>query len=209
MAFTDGDLRPALLGAVPSTAAEAEALVRTIHPGHEVTPSEGGFLTRLSYPPDNVTYATVLAGAEILCDNRLVLNRPSELPAHLVKLGADRRILMHGMHSGVDWHCFAVWENGTLIRSLSLSPGGGIAENIGEPFAFERSFWAGDHPVDPDPGDEDEELYPLPFHPLDLGEEALRALFGFVLESYPNPDDINADSVRLHGFLVRERRGTD
>jgi len=49
----------------------------------------------------------------------------------------------------------------------------------------------------------------LPFHPLELGEEALRALFGFVLEGYPLPDDINADVVRLHGFLVRARLGTD
>ncbi|MET8151818.1 DUF6928 family protein [Actinoplanes sp. NPDC049668] len=209
LAFTDGDLRPALLGATRSTPAEAEALVRTIHPGHEVTPAEDGFLAELSYPPDNLTYATVLAGAEILSDNRLVLDRPSQLPEHLVKLGTGRRIVMHGMHSTVDWLCFAMWENGNLIRSLSLSPDGGIAENIGEPFAFERPFWAGEHSVEPNPDWEDEEPYPLPFHPLELGEEALRALFGFVLEDYPHPDDINADAVHLHGFLVREQFGRD
>jgi hypothetical protein len=206
LAFTDGDLRPALSGAASSTPAQAEALVRTVHPGHEVTPAEGGFLSRLSYPRGTLTYAAVLAGAEILCDNRLVLDRPSELPEHLIKLGANRRILMHGMHSTVDWLCFAVWDSGRLIRSLSLSPDGGVAENIGEPFAFERPFWAGEHPVEPDPDWEDEEPYPLPFHPLEMGEEALRALFGFVLEGDPHPDDINADAVRLHGFLTQPER---
>ena len=59
---------------------------------------------------------------------------------------------MHGMHSVVDWLCFAVWEDGRLIRSLSLSPDGGIQENIGEPFAFELPYWAGEHPVEPVPG---------------------------------------------------------
>ena len=36
-AFTDGDLRPALLGATPSGVAEAEAVVREIFPGYDVT----------------------------------------------------------------------------------------------------------------------------------------------------------------------------
>ncbi|TQJ25489.1 hypothetical protein FBZ33_5842 [Micromonospora sp. A202] len=40
------------------------------------------------------------------------------------------------MHSVVDWLSFAVWENGVLIRSLSLSPDGGIQENIGKPYDF-------------------------------------------------------------------------
>ncbi|WP_405605221.1 DUF6928 family protein [Streptomyces sp. NBC_01410] len=42
---------------------------------------------------------------------------------------------------------------------------------------------------------EDEEPYPLPFHPLDLGEEALRALCGFIQEGRPEPDDVDADGA--------------
>jgi hypothetical protein len=40
----------------------------------------------------------------------------------------------------------------------------------------EAPYWAGERLV----GDEDEQdgIYPLPFHPLDLAEDALRALFG-------------------------------
>jgi hypothetical protein len=208
LAFTDGDLRPALLGATLAAAAETEELVREVLPGYEVT-LVGETTLDATYPPDDVTYATVLPGAELLCDRRLVLDRPSELPEHLLRAGTGRRIIMHGMHSVVDWLCFAVWEDGTLIRSLSLSPGGGIAEDFGEPFDFERPYWAGEHPVEPMPGLPDEDPYPLPFHPLDLGEDALRALFGFIIEGVPGPDDINVEAVHLHEFRVADPSGTE
>ncbi|WP_233196954.1 MULTISPECIES: hypothetical protein [Micromonospora] len=207
LAFADSDLRPTLLGATPSAPAEAEALVRKVFPGYDVT-LVGDSTLDTTYPPDDITCATVLPGAEILCDRRLVLDRPSELPAHLLQAGAGRRIIMHGMHSVVDWCCFAVWENGKLVRSLSLSPDGGIEENIGEPFDFERPYWDGGHPVEPVPG-WSEDPYPLPFHPLDLGEEALRVLFGFVLEGRPEPDDILAETVHTHEFRVADPSGEE
>ncbi|WP_174535041.1 DUF6928 family protein [Micromonospora chalcea] len=207
LAFTDGDIRPAMRGAGRSERAETEALVRRIHPGHVVEPADDDTLLDGVYPPDGVTYATVLAGAELYCDRRLMLDRPSELPEHLRLAGAGRRIVMHGMHSAVDWLGFAVWEDGVLVRSLSLSPDGGIQENIGEPYDFELPYWAGEHSVEPIPGWHDQDPYPLPFHPLDLGEEALRALFGFVVEGRPSPDDVDPDDVHLHGFRVTDPSG--
>ncbi|WP_407642923.1 DUF6928 family protein [Actinacidiphila yanglinensis] len=59
----------------------------------------------------------------------------------------------------------------------------------------------------PWPDEEDDEPYPLAFHPLDLGEEALRALCGFVREGCPEPGDIDAESIPLHGFTVRDPSG--
>jgi hypothetical protein len=32
----------------------------------------------------------------------------------------------------------------------------------------------------------------------------LRALFGFVIEGYPHPDDVDAEAVHLHGFRVTD-----
>ncbi|MBC6457493.1 hypothetical protein HKK72_06215 [Actinomadura sp. HBU206391] len=208
LAFTERDIRPALLGATRSERAETEMLVRQVHPGYDVEPVDDSTLWN-TYPPDDITYATKLAGAEVFCDLRLALDRPSELPEHLRKAGEGRRIIMHGMHSVVDWLSFAVWEDGVLIRSLSLSPEGGIQENIGKPYDFELPYWAGNHPVEPVPGWPDEGPYPLPFHPLELGEEALRALFGFVVEGYPDPDDIDPAGVHLHGFRVTDPSGED
>lgn len=201
LAFSEGDLRPALRGATRAERSEVETLVRRVHPDHAVAPAADGTLLDGVYPPDDMTYATVLAGAELFCDRRFMLDCPSELPVHLLEIGAGRRIIVHGMHSVVDWLGFAVWEDGELVRSLSLSPDGGVTENIGDPYDFELPFWAGEHPVEPVPG-WDDGPYPLPFHPLELGEEALRALFGFVIEGFLEPDDVAPEEVRLHGFRV-------
>lgn len=206
LAFADGDLRSALLGATRSERTKVEGLVRQIYPGYLVASVGDGTLSDDLYPPDDITYATVLAGAELFCDRRLVLDYPSELPEHLRNAGAGRRIIMHGMHSVVDWLCFAVWEDGRLVRSLSLSPGSGIQQNIGKPYDFELPYWAGEYSA---PGWPSQEPYPLPFHPLDLGEEALRALFGFVVEGRPRPDDIDAEAVHLHGFRVTDPSGEE
>lgn len=111
------------------------------------------------------------------------------------------------LHSGVDRLCFTVWEDGKLVRSLSLSPAGGIMENLGEPFPFERPYWDGEHPVEPIPGWPDQDPYPLPFHPLELGEDALLALFGFIIEGLPQPNDIDTDAVHMHEFRVTEPSG--
>jgi hypothetical protein len=204
LAFTDADLIPVLRHATACGVAEAEEVVRLAHPGFDVVRMGESTLFDWPYPPDDITYATVLAGAEVLCDRRLVFNRPSDLPPHLRAAGIGRRIIMHGMHSGVDWLCFAVWEDGELVRSLSLSPDSGIVENIGEPYAFELPFWAGAHPVVPGLELPDQGPYPLPFHPLELGEEALRALFGFVIEGTPDPVDLDAQTIALHGFRVTD-----
>jgi len=209
VAFADGDIRPVLARATRSARAETEALVRQVFPGYAVVAADGTGLGDGVYPPDDVTYATVLPGAAILCDRRLSFDRPSELPEHLRQAGAGRRIVMHAMHSVVDWLAFAVWEDGELRRSLSLAPDGGIQENIGEPYGFERPYWAGERPVESIPGWPDEGPYPLPFHPLDLGEDALRALFGFILEGRPSPEDVDAYSVPVLGFRVTDPSGAE
>ncbi len=37
----------------------------------------------------------------------------------------------------------------------------------------------------------------------------MRALCGFVREGRPEPDDVDADDIRLHGFRVRDPHGPD
>jgi hypothetical protein len=60
--------------------------------------------------------------------------------------------------------------------------------------------------VEPMPGWPDQDPYPLPIHPLELGEEALRAFLGFIIEGYPHPHDVDAEAVHLQGFQVTVRR---
>lgn len=208
LAFSDGDPHAALRNAARSDTADVIARVRELHPGYEVTSLGGGSLGDYVYPPEDTSYATVLPGAELFCDRRLFAGLPSRTPARLLRAGADRRVVMHGMHSMSDALCFAVWENGDLVRSLVLSPDGGVTENIGEPYEFELPYWAGERPVSSMwPGADDP--YPLPFHPLELGDDALYALVGFSLARRRGPDDFDPFGVPLHGFGVADPSGRE
>jgi hypothetical protein len=101
----------------------------------------------------------------------------------------------------VDWFAFAIWaSDGTLRRALSLSPNSGIIENTGTPLDFEGPFWAGERPVET--AGFSGQRYPLLFHPLELGEETLRSLFGFNYEGIYHDDDPDLWSVVLAGFTV-------
>jgi hypothetical protein len=156
-------------------------------------PSDGALFDDC-YPPEGVVYAGSFPGIDILCDRDVMHYLPSEFPARYLDAAAGRRVILHAMHSVSDTFAYAIWESGHLVRSLCLSPADGITENIGDPLPFEAPYWAGEHPA----GDR----YPLPFHPLQFGETALRAIFGFVIEGRRQPADIDAESVKLAGFEV-------
>lgn len=204
LAYADGDVVPALKAAGEPQAERTAELVARLFPGRRTELTQGGVLGESTYPPEGITYAAGFPGVDLVCDRRLMFDRPSELPAHLLEAAAGRRVVAHAMHSVSDWLAFAVWEEGRLRRSLSLSPDGGIAENIGDPFPFEAPYWAGERSVETDP-EWDEEPYPLPFHPLELGNEALRALFGFPLEGRPSPEGVDPDEIPLLGFGLTDR----
>ena len=71
------------------------------------------------------------------------------------------------------------WDDGVLKRSISVNPVGRVWENIGNPESFELPFWNGDHPVDG--------AYPLPFHPLELSDAALRSVLGLLYVGSSRP----------------------
>lgn len=209
LGYADGAVPDALrrvAGAEPDRE-RTHAMVRRLYPGWEVTSAADGTLDD-TYPANGTAYAGSWPGLDLVCDKGVMLDFPSQLPARLVEASRGRRLVLHAMHSVVDWLAFAVWEDGRLVRALSVSPEDGITEDIGEPLPFERPYWAGERPADvvPWPGEE-EEPYALPFHPLELGEEALRALFGFTVEGRPDPADVHQGSVRLRGFALRDPAG--
>jgi hypothetical protein len=82
-----------------------------------------------------------------------------------------------------------------------LSPDDDIIEDIGVRLPFEESYWNGEHPAeDPDEELAEEERYPLPFHPLELGEAALREFFGYQLEGYVDLELLRPETVPLLRF---------
>jgi len=118
-------------------------------------------------------------GISILAAKEFAIDHPSKLPAPFISAGGSGTIYLHAMHSVVDWLAFAQWIDGKLVRSLSLSPDSGILEDIGQRLPFEGPFWSGQNPVTVDDEKDD---YPLPFHPLEMGEAALKEFFGHQLE---------------------------
>jgi hypothetical protein len=197
LAYAAEDPVESLRLAVEPDPAATLALVAATHPGWSGTASSASTLDEGCYPEQGTLYAGSFPGIDVLCDRDVMNYRPSEFPGRYLDVAAGRRVMLHAMHSVSDSLTYAVWEHGALLRSLVISPAG-IAENIGTPLPFEEPYWAGERPV----GDG----YSLPFHPLDLGNDALRALLGFILEGRTQATDIDAGAVRLTGFSVPPER---
>jgi hypothetical protein len=196
---------PSVLRRRPALDREAtERLVERLFPGRAATALEDVSLLD-GDPPDDRVHAAVWPGATVVCSGEVGVDRPSAVDPRFVEEGAGRSTYLHAMHSVVDWFAFAVWEpDGRLRRALSLSPDNGIMENAGEPLPFEEPFWSGARPADDD--EDEDDPYPLPFHPLELAEEALGSLFGFVYEGPASVETIDPDDIPLAAFALKSRR---
>jgi hypothetical protein len=157
-------------------------------------PGEPTTLDSGIYPRNEVT-ALRVPGLDIVGADDVLAWLEQPLPAQVAQAVGSRRLIVHQMHSVNDSMGFGVWQSGKLVRALGMDPENGIFINEGEPTAAEEPFWRGDHPEDDD--------YPLPFHPLELAEELLRAELGFVLEGMPRPDDIDPYDIPMFTFTRR------
>lgn len=154
----------------------------------------------LSYtcPFDKEVIAGRFPGLTVLAADEFCIDNPSHLDPKFIDAFSSGTLYLHAMHSVVDFFGFAVWKNGILQRSLSLSPDSGVLDDIGPRLPFEMPFWAGEHPaIDPD--DEDDS-YPFVFHPLELGEAALKEFFGYQLEGMIDPSLIEPMDIPLMVF---------
>jgi len=152
-------------------------------------------------PPDDELHIACFPGVSILAAREFGIDYPSKLPEPFITEGTHGAIYLHAMHSVVDSLAFAQWMNGTLVRSLSLSPDSGILEDIGQRFPFEEPFWSGQHPATED----EEDAYPLPFHPLEMGEVALKEFFGYQLEGFIDAAPLHPESIPLLKYKRRSR----
>ncbi len=196
LVYADQDARVALSARPQLDRARTATFARTLFAGETLTPQDDGTLLDTS-PPDDEIVIGCFPGVTIVAAKECGVDRPSTLSRRFIDAGKRGRVTLHAMHSSVDWFAFACWSEGTLMRSLSLSPDSGVIEDVGAKLPFEQPYWGGEHPaVDP----EEDEQYPLPFHPLELGEAALDALFGFQLEGGMMSALIDPEDVVLMRF---------
>lgn len=176
--YADGDARAALDRRPPLDRAATARLARTLFPGEKLAPLEDGDLS-FTCPPDDELCIASFAGVAVVAACEFGLDHPTQLPRRFLAAGAAGTVTLHTMHSAVDFFGFAHWRGGVLVRALSVSPDSGVLDDVGARLPFELPYWAGERPaVEPGSGEE----YPLPFHPLELGEAALAEFFGYQLE---------------------------
>jgi hypothetical protein len=204
LAFADGDTAEALRRCETSDPVAAASLVRRLAPGWQVEPTEDESLAEATYPPMGIVYVLSVPGLDIVCGLDFMRCNGSALPERVLTEGTDRTIIFHRMHSGTDSVEIALWNEGILVRAIGIDGVSGVVEDVGEPLPFEAPFWAGQHPHEPEKFivGAGPSPFPTPFHPLDLGNEAVRALFGFIVEGRRSPNDVDPWTVRLHGFRV-------
>jgi hypothetical protein len=163
--------------------------------GAEVDEIEPLTLDLAIWPKPGIVCAASLPGLEVVSSRELAQYQPSRLTDRISHMAAGRTAYGVFMHSAEDWTAFAVWSGNDLIRALSLSPDIGIMEDAGEQLPFEIPFWGGEYPV----GDHAPN-YPFPFHPSELGNEALKIFFGFILEGRRDASCFDPEEVSIPAF---------
>ena len=198
LAYVDGRAPDILKSNPQLDRAATAAMAAKLFPGEKLEPFGDG---NLSYtcPPNHEVHIGCFPGLTVIAAKEFAIDYPSRLPSRFLEAATGHTMYLHAMHSVVDWFAYAIWVNGTLERSLSLSPDNGILEDIGPRRAFEEPYWAGRHPVVID-SEEDETEYPLPFHALELGEAALLELFGYQLEGVIDPGQVQPERIPLVRF---------
>lgn len=197
--YADHDARSALASSPQLDRVATAELAARLFPDERLIPLDDGRLT-FACPPNSELMIGCFSGVSIVAAKEFATDFPSKLQQRFIDSGMNKIVTLHAMHSIVDWFAFAQWKNGKLVRSLSLSPDSGVLEDVGARFPFEEPYWSGQRPV---VNEGEESAYPLPFHPLEMAEDALKELFGYQLEGYVDPSLLEPESITLARFTRR------
>ncbi|HEY4372468.1 MAG TPA: hypothetical protein VGN52_11140 [Burkholderiales bacterium] len=199
LVYSDGDVASRLKGKPAPDREAGAALAARLFPGETFEPLDDGDLSYTN-PPDDEIFIGVYPGVTVVAAAEFGIDYPSRLPRSFIANAAGNTVHLHAMHSVVDWFACAVWKDGQLTRSLSLSPDSGVLEDIGAHLPFEEPYWAGRHRAIAPEDDDPEHPYPFIFHPLDLGEAALIDFFGYCIEGRVDKQIVQADEIALPRF---------
>ena len=200
IAYFDDDPK-AVLASRPELDREAcRQLAERLFPNVPLNDNGNGSLELLN-PRRNQVLVGCYGGLRIVAHNELAIDYPSKVDRRWLDPSLGRTAYLHATHSVVDWFAFGLWEDSRLIRSLSVSPDGGVQEQIGAPLAFETPYWGGQFPVEVDEG---REPYRLAFHPLDLSDASLLQHLGFQFDGYPKDWVCDPADVAIARFAIEK-----
>src|SRR3990172_449107 len=197
LVYANGSPREILKSSPQLDRGETVRLAGVLFPSEKLSPLEDGDLS-FTCPPDDEVHIGCFAGLAVIAAKEFGIDYPSKLQSKFLKSAPGQTIYLHAMHSVVDWFAYAVWSDGQIQRSLSLTPDSGVLEDLGSRLPFEEPYWSGQHPVFD--SDEEESDYPFPFHPLELGDAALGELFGYHLEGAIDPTLLEPETIPLLRF---------
>lgn len=182
------DLRRPVLDRELTDSIVGKLFPRTAYAEHgEVSLIEGGF------PERGELNVGAFEGGALIATRDAYLFNPSKLNHRYLKAATADTVVLLTQRPFYDMFAYARWVHGSMIRSISVNPVGRVREDVGTPEPFELPFWNGDHPADGD--------YPLPFHPLDMSDAALRSVLGLWYEDPPDlglkpPEDVPLRAYR-------------
>ncbi len=178
------------------------ALAGRLFSGEILEPAGEGTLLN-TCPDEDEVYVGCFPGLTIISASELTKTVfPSQLDAKFVDAATAGTVYLHLMESVSGSFAYAVWHNGKLERALGVTPEGPeVFEDIGMRLAFEAFYWEKSaHPAF-EPGEGGD--FPLQFQPLDLGEAALKALFGYQLEGEADETLLDPETIPLLHFKRR------
>ena len=180
VSYCNGDPKGILAGNPKLDRAASLALVERLLPGVNLQEREDVDLYGLN-PTINEVVVGDYGDLKIVAHLDLCMDHLSRIDPRWYAPELGSNIYIHATRSVVDWCAFALWQEGELVRALSVSPDDGVIEDIGAKLSFETPYWDGSLALD-----DDDETYPLLFHSLDLSESALLANLGFQFEGHPD-----------------------
>lgn len=178
-----------LLGSAETPPAE---LVAALFPRTAYAPTGTGSLASEGFPPRWELSVGSCGRGTLLATRDAALFNPTKLHGRYLKGALGSEVWLLTQQSTYDMFALGRWSEGTLVRSISVNPVGKVWESIGTPEPFELPFWAGKRPAPSG--------YPLPFHPLEMAEEAFRSVLGVQLEGTADPLLLHADELALETF---------
>ncbi|MFC4603461.1 DUF6928 family protein [Rhodococcus kronopolitis] len=199
--YVDAPDPAAVLRARPESDADAaQALVGALYPRTNVAPLRSGTLAASTGVEPGEVFVGSFPDLTVVCGSNLAVHKPSTLAESWTRPLASEKTYLVCADPEQSWASFAYWERGELRRSFSATPVN-IYENLGLPLLWERSYWAGEHPLAfpagalPDPQS-------LPFDPCEFAEAANAEWLGYRYTPPVRDRELDPSAIGLCGFAV-------